>query len=168
VTETISRTAVDATRFSQALSVHAAGVVIITARSEGVAVGLTPTSFSSVSLDPPPVSFYIGRESATWPWLRQADLFAVNILAGHQAQLAARFARKGIDRFAAPTRWSPGPYGTPLLDDVAAHLICTPYETMPIGDHYLVVGLVTDVSVHDPSHPLLYHRGRFGNFVPQT
>ncbi|MFC4535814.1 flavin reductase family protein [Sphaerisporangium dianthi] len=156
----------DGGTFRQALAVHAAGVVVITAQSDGVPVGLTATSFTSVSLDPPLVSFYVDQRSTTWPWLRSADHFAVNVLAGDQAELAARFARKGVDRFAEPTRWRPGPLGAPLLRDVAAHLLCLPYDTFNVGDHVLVVGLVAEAEVHDPDRPLLYHQGRFGDFSP--
>lgn len=95
MTETLSGRAVDAERFRQALAVHAAGVVVVTAQFEGVPVGLTATSFSSVSLTPPLVSFYVDQSSSTWSWLRQADHFAVNVLASDQAEVAARFARKG-------------------------------------------------------------------------
>ncbi|MEU7002169.1 flavin reductase family protein [Nonomuraea sp. NPDC046570] len=156
---------VDADAYRQALARHATGVVIITAAAEGVPVGLTATSFSSVSLTPPLVSFYVDHNSTTWPWLRLADRFAVNVLAGHQHDLATRFARKGIDRFADPTRWNPAPDGTPLLEDVSAHLICTPHTTVDIGDHTLVVGLVTDTSTGRGA-PLLYHQGRYGRFLP--
>ncbi|MFI6298260.1 flavin reductase family protein [Nonomuraea sp. NPDC050790] len=156
---------VDADGFRDALARHAAGVVIVTARPEGVPVGLTATSFSSVSLEPPLVSFYVDRSSTTWPWLRLADHFAVNVLAGDQHDLATRFARRGIDRFAGPTRWHPGPFETPLLDGVAAHLICEPHTTVDIGDHTLVVGLVLECAA-GAGRPLLYHRGRYGRFLP--
>lgn len=160
--------ALDADAYKRALAVHAAGVVVITAMSEGVPVGLTATSFSSVSLDPPLVSFYVDQSSTTWPSLRAADHFAVNVLDSDQADLAARFARKGIDRFAEPTRWRPGPLGAPLLDDVSAHLICLPYERACVGDHVLVVGLVTQAEVRGPGRPLLYHQGRFGRFIANS
>ncbi|MFD1536090.1 flavin reductase family protein [Nonomuraea guangzhouensis] len=157
----------DTDQFRTALAQHAAGVVIVTAKPEGVPVGLTATSFSSVSLDPPLVSFYVDQSSTTWPWLRLADHFAVNVLAGHQHDLATRFARRGIDRFATPTRWRPGPHETPLLEDVSAHLICIPHTTVEIGDHTLVVGLVTAAST-TPARPLLYHRGQYGRFLPHN
>ncbi|WP_326641820.1 flavin reductase family protein [Nonomuraea fuscirosea] len=166
MTDTLPDRAVEAEHFRKALAVHASGVVIITAQNDGVPVGLTATSFSSVSLEPPLVSFYVDRSSSTWPWLRTADHFAVNILASDQAEVAARFARKGIDRFAPPTRWRPGPLGAPLLQDVSAHLVCLPYETAEVGDHILVVGLVAEVTTHSPGRPLLYHQGRFGRFLP--
>ncbi|MGI5270304.1 flavin reductase family protein [Nonomuraea sp. CA-218870] len=157
--------AVEAGRFRRALAVHASGVVVITAQNDGVPVGLTATSFSSVSLEPPLVSFYVDRSSTTWPRLGAADHFAVNILASDQADLAARFARKSADRFAEPTRWRPGPLGAPLLQDVSAHLICLPYERAEVGDHVLVVGLVAEADVHRSGRPLLYHQGRFGRFL---
>ncbi|GII34531.1 flavin reductase family protein [Planotetraspora mira] len=152
--------------FRRALAVHAAGVVVVTARPEDVPVGLTATSFSSVSLEPPLVSFYVAQSSATWPSLRLADHFAVNVLAGDQADIAARFAKKNIDRFAHPTRWGDGPQGVPLLHDVSAHLICRPHHTVEVGDHVLVVGLVTATSVSSAGRPLIYHKGRFGRFLP--
>jgi flavin reductase (DIM6/NTAB) family NADH-FMN oxidoreductase RutF len=166
MTETLSERAVDNEGFRRALAVHAAGVVVVTAQTEGVPVGLTATSFSSVSLNPPLVSFYVDQSSTTWPWLRQAGTFAVNVLAGDQAELASRFARKGVDRFAEPTRWVPGPEGVPLLGGVSAHLVCAPHTTVEIGDHILVVGLVTGTGIGAAGRPLLYHQGRFGRFTP--
>ncbi|MCW2876379.1 MAG: flavin reductase protein [Sphaerisporangium sp.] len=168
MTETLSERAVDNEGFRRALAVHAAGVVVVTAQTEGVPVGLTATSFSSVSLNPPLVSFYVDQSSTTWPWLRQAETFAVNVLASDQAELAARFARKGADRFAEPTRWTPGPDDVPLLGGVSAHLVCVPHTTVEIGDHVLVVGLVTGTGIDTSGRPLLYHQGRFGRFTPHT
>ncbi|MFC4012515.1 flavin reductase family protein [Nonomuraea purpurea] len=165
MTDTLHDRAVAADPFRRALAMHASGVVVITAQNSGVPVGLTATSFASVSLEPPLVSFYVDRSSTTWPRLGAADHFAVNVLTSDQAELAARFARKGIDRFAAPTRWRPGPLGAPLLADVSAHLICLPYERATVGDHILVVGLVVEADVHLPDRPLLYHQGRFGRFL---
>ena len=168
MTELLPDQTIDADRFRRTLALHAAGVVVVTAAPGGVPAGLTATSFTSVSLDPPLVSFCIARTSTTWPSLRAADRFAINILSDAQADLAARFAHRGVDRFAAPTRWRPAPDGTPLLEGVCAHLLCTPYTTTDIGDHILVVGLVTGARIHRPDQPLLYHRGRFGRFRPQT
>ncbi|WP_395107911.1 flavin reductase family protein [Actinomadura sp. SCN-SB] len=163
--------AVDADSFRGALARHAAGVVIITASrsGDGAPVGLTATSFSSASLDPPLVSFYVDRSSTTWPSLRAADRFAVNILAGDQSGLADRFARRGIDRFAAPTAWHlDEAHGLPFLDGACAQIVCRLHNTLDVGDHILVVGLVTAVEAHEGDFPLLYHRGRYGRFLPTT
>ncbi|PZG24500.1 flavin reductase [Spongiactinospora gelatinilytica] len=162
----VAARAIDGEAFRGALQLHAAGVVVITAESDGVPLGLTVTTFTSASLSPPLVSFYIDRGSASAPGLSSSAHFAANILAGGQSELAARFSRKGVDRFAAPTRWHLGPRGLPLLDDVSARLICSLDAATEIGDHILLVGLVMDVSVDPESRPLVYHGRRFGGFLP--
>src|ERR1044071_9519773 len=106
-----ARPAVDAGQFRQALGRHPAGVAIVTLAGPA---GLTVTSFSSASLDPPLVSFYIGHGSSNWPAVQQARHFAVNLMGhGHQ-DTAALFARKGADRFGPATQWQAGPAGLPL------------------------------------------------------
>jgi len=160
-------TGVAAEEFRTALARHAAGVVVVTALPEGGPAGLTATSFTSVSLAPPLVSFYAAQSSATLPALRMARSFAVNILGDGQSELAARFAAKDVDRFAEPTRWRPGPSGEPLLEGAAVHLLCDWYATHSVGDHWLIVGRVTGIEQGGPeAAPLLYHRGRFGRFHP--
>ncbi|ASU85387.1 flavin reductase [Nocardiopsis gilva YIM 90087] len=146
---------------------HPAGVVIVTASVDGQPVGLTATSFTSVSLNPPLVAFYIAESSSTWSRLRLAGEFGVHLLAEEQSDLAARFARKDVDRFAEPTSWRPGPEAVPLLDGASAHLVCRRFDTRLIGDHWLVVGEVTHTLVlEDLRPPLLYHGGAFGGFAP--
>jgi len=157
---------VSAEQFRQLLRHHPAGVVIVTADVAGRPVGLTATSFTSVSLNPPLVSFYIAATSSTWTRLSRANSFGVHLLGADQADLAARFAARGVDRFAPPTRWSHDPAGVPALEGVAARLVCRRYDTRLIGDHWLVVGRVVHSVVHDASRPpLLYHRGSFGGFT---
>lgn len=136
--------AVSAGVFRQSLARHAAGVVIVTLPGPA---GLTVTSFSSASLDPPLVSFYIGHGSSNWPSVRSATCFAVNVLGHGQQEVAARFARKGADRFGPLTRWSHGPSGLPLLAGATTHLICARHAPVTVGDHDLVIGEVT------PGHP---------------
>ncbi|WP_106397889.1 flavin reductase family protein [Actinocorallia populi] len=149
--------------FRRALGSHAAGVVVVTGTAEGEPVGLTATSFSSVSLDPPLVSFYASHGTSTGPRLLRSPWFAINVLAEGQHELAARFARRGEDRFAG-TAWRLGEQGVPLLEGAAARLVCRRGNTVDIGDHSLVVGLVTAAEVADLP-PLLYLRGGFGRFT---
>jgi len=153
--------ALSAELFRQAMSRHAAGVVIVTLAGPSGPGGLTVTSFSSASLDPPLVSFYIGHGSSNWPAIRDAQHFAVNLIGeGHQS-LAHRFALKGQDRFAPPTRWNRGPKDLPLLSDATTHLICATESLVTVGDHELVVGLVLDAALGSGDRPLLHHQGRF-------
>ena len=149
---------VDAGTFRQALARHAAGVVIVTLPGPA---GLTVTSFSSASLAPPLVSFYIGHGSSNWPAVREAEHFAVNLMGHGQEAVAARFARKGADRFGPPTRWHHGPAGLPLLGGATTHLICTRHALVTVGDHELVIGQVTQAILGTGEPPLLHHQGRF-------
>jgi flavin reductase (DIM6/NTAB) family NADH-FMN oxidoreductase RutF len=149
---------VDAETFRHALSRHAAGVVIVTLPGPA---GLTVTSFSSASLDPPLVSFYIGHGSSNWPAVRSAGHFAVNLMGHGQEEVATRFARKGADRFGPATRWRPGPGGLPLLAGATTHLICARHTLVTVGDHELVVGQVTHAIIGTGAPPLLHHQGQF-------
>ncbi len=124
---------------------------------------MTATSFTSVSLTPPLVSFYIDDRSGTWPSIRDAGAFAVNILGEDQRGVASRFATRGIDRFAPPTCWHTGPEGLPLIEGAVGHVLCRKHDLLGVGDHWLVVGRVADADL-GVGHPLLYHRGRYGRF----
>ncbi|MFS4094713.1 flavin reductase family protein [Streptomyces sp. AF1A] len=140
---------------------HAAGVAVITARGDDGPVGFTATSLTSVSAEPPMISFGVGTGASSWPAIARTDHVGVHILGEHQSELAATFARSGADRFAAPTVWREGPEGVPVLDDVLAWLVCRIVGRVPAGDHRIVLA---EVVLGDPSgagRPLLYHQGRF-------
>jgi flavin reductase (DIM6/NTAB) family NADH-FMN oxidoreductase RutF len=140
---------------------HAAGVAFITARGENGPVGFTATSLSSVSAQPPMLSFGISTGASSWPAISGAGHVGVHILGEHQEQLAATFARSGADRFGAPTAWREGPEGVPVLDGVLAWLVCRVVARVPAGDHRIVLA---EVVLGDPAgsgRPLLYHQGRF-------
>ena len=133
----------------------------------GAATGFTASSLASVSLAPPLVSFGVDRTAGSAPAVCRAPAFAVNLLGADQAELAARFARRGADRFGPPTRWEPGPDGLPLLTDALGHLVCRRHRVLALGDHWLVVGLVTAFGTGEGSAagPLLYHDRRYGGFT---
>ncbi|MFG2025539.1 flavin reductase family protein [Streptomyces sp. NPDC048825] len=140
---------------------HAAGVAVITAQSGGGPVGFTATSLTSVSAEPPMISFGVGTRASSWPVISETEYVGVHILGEHQRELADTFARSGADRFGAPTGWREGPEGVPVLDDVLAWLVCRIVARVPAGDHRLILA---EVVLGDPSgagRPLLYHQGRF-------
>ncbi|MEV6327617.1 flavin reductase family protein [Streptomyces sp. NPDC051909] len=140
---------------------HAAGVAVITAYGEGRPVGFTATSLNSVAAEPPLISFGVGTGSSSWPVLAGAEHVGVHILGEHQADLAATFARSGADRFGAPTRWSHGPEGVPVLDGVLAWLVCRVVARVPAGDHRIVIAEAVAGDPDGAGRPLLYHQGRF-------
>ncbi|EPH45044.1 flavin reductase family protein [Streptomyces aurantiacus] len=139
---------------------HAAGVAVITAR-DADPVGFTATSLTSVSAEPPMISFGIGTGASSWPVISRAEHVGVHILGEHQHELATTFARSGADRFGAPTRWSKGPHGVPVLDGVLAWLVCRIVARVPAGDHRVVLAEVLAGDSEGAGRPLLYHQGRF-------
>jgi flavin reductase (DIM6/NTAB) family NADH-FMN oxidoreductase RutF len=153
--------AIQSDLFRSLLRRHAAGVVVITTAGDSP-VGFTATSFTSVSLQPPLVSFCLSRGSSSWPAISVADHVAVHVLTDAQEHLARTFATSGIDRFAEPTRWRTGPHGLPILDGVLAVLVCRITERIEAGDHAIVLAEPVDgAHLTDDSAPLLYHMGRY-------
>ncbi|MET7475194.1 flavin reductase family protein [Streptomyces sp. NPDC005648] len=140
---------------------HAAGVAVITARGDAGPVGFTATSLTSVSAEPPLLSFGISLGASSWPAISETEHIGVHLLGDHQQELAATFARSGADRFGSPTAWSEGPEGVPVLDDVLAWLVCRIVGRVPAGDHRIVLAEVVLGDPSGPGSPLLYHQGRF-------
>jgi flavin reductase (DIM6/NTAB) family NADH-FMN oxidoreductase RutF len=150
---------VDPDRFRVLLRRQAASVAVVTA--EGVPpVGFTATSFTSVSLRPPLVSFCLDRSSSSWPTVACAGHVAVHLLGVDQRDIARTFATSGIDRFAAPTRWRPGAHDVPVLDGALAVLVCRVVERVHAGDHAIVLAEPV-LGEHQEGLPLLYHMGRY-------
>lgn len=148
-------------QFRTAFRGHPAGVVVVTVPGAGRPAGFTATSVASLSLDPALLSFGISKTASSWPHLRDSPTAVVHFLASEHEYLARRFATSGIDRFAAPTRFSTLPDGEPVLDDVANWLLVDIEARVPAGDHRLVVGRVTRAHVGTRQRPLLYHDGRY-------
>ncbi|MEU4893418.1 flavin reductase family protein [Streptomyces sp. NPDC044780] len=139
---------------------HPSGVTVVTVPGPA---GFTATSFTSVSLEPALVSFYLSAGASTAPAVRSAEVFAVHLLGADQQQLARDFARSGVDRFAG-VGWTPAAGGVPILTDVPAWLTAQPVLLQQIGDHLLVVGRVLDAGGPATGAPLVHHDGGFGTF----
>lgn len=152
---------VESGRMREVLGHFASGVVVVTAATQDGPVGFTCQSFSSLSLEPPLVSFAPARTSSTWPRIRAVGTFCVSVLAAQQAVISTTFARSGTDKFAG-VAWEPAPSGAPKLLDVAAWIDCTLEQEFPGGDHTIVVGRVRQLGADASRGPLLFHRGAYG------
>lgn len=161
---------VDKPTMREVMGHFVSGIVVVTgidATGSGTAepVGFTCQSFFSLSLDPPLISFSPSRTSVTWPRIRRAGAFCVNVLAAHHSGHSQAFARSGGDKFAG-IDWAPAPSGAPVLDGVCAWVDCTLEAEHDGGDHTIVVGRVTGLGADAAGSPLLYHRGAYGLTVP--
>jgi len=145
--------------FRAAMRQHAKGVAIITAGLDEPA-GFCATSLSSVSLEPPIVSFTVGLRSSSWPVVRTARL------AAGQADLAHRFGQKEVPRFGPQTRWHRDAFGLPVLDDALAWLVVALARHVPVGDHALVIGRVIAARHTAGPAPLIHVDGQFVPLAP--
>ena len=156
----------DEAHFRQVLGRFCTGVTVITAVADGETVGFTAQSFTSLSLHPPLVSFCPGRTVASWPRIRAAGTFAVNVLSDQQEAVSRRFASRGADKFRG-VGWRPGPAtGSPLLDGCISWVEGRVVAEHDAGDHFLVVGEVLDLDIGVEARPLLFYRGGYGRFEP--
>lgn len=149
-----------ADRFREALGAYPTGVSVITATGEDGPSGATANSVTSLSIAPPMMLACLDRGSRTLASVRASGRFAVNCLAGDQAELARRFAGKddeavkweGID-------WKTAE-GSPRIAGVVAFLACEVEQMIDGGDHLIVTGAV--LSAHaSPGAPLVFHRGDY-------
>lgn len=144
---------------------RADGVAVITADAGTGPVGFTATSVVSLSLEPAMVSFSLAAGSSSFPAVDRAHHAAINFLDADQSGIAVRFASKGIDRFAGPTRWSALPDGTPVLDDAPSRLHGRIAHRFAVGDHHIIVLRLLTAEVRRPYRPLVYHDGGYGLVV---
>jgi flavin reductase (DIM6/NTAB) family NADH-FMN oxidoreductase RutF len=151
-------------QFRRALRQWPSGVSVVTSFASEP-VGLTVSSFFSVSLVPPLVGACLDRKSATLPVILGTRLFGVNVLSAQQSELSERFATadesvrfQGVPLFAAPSARSP------LLAGAVLHLDCRLEAAHDAGDHVLCVGSI-QLAVSHPGEPLLFHGSRYHRLV---
>ncbi|PYC17726.1 flavin reductase family protein [Pseudomonas mosselii] len=155
-------TAIEPLRFREALGHYASGITVITSHSDGEPLGFTCQSFYSVSMNPPLVSFSVMSSSASYPGIRQAGRFAVNILSGEQVGISNQFARRGTDKWQG-IEWQTSPLGNPIIAGSLHWLDCEIHAEHAAGDHLIVIGEVKALNVQDAdaAQPLLYFKGQY-------
>ncbi|MET8153564.1 flavin reductase family protein [Actinoplanes sp. NPDC049668] len=154
-------------RLREVFGIFPSGVVAVAALVNGVPVGLAASSFTSVSLEPPLVSFSIANRSKTWPDLRRAEQLGVTILADHHSAVARQLAG-AVDRRFDGLSLTASAQGAVTLDDGLAQFDTTVHDEVLAGDHTIVLlrlRAVRHAGRADPS-PLVFHRSRFGRLQP--
>jgi flavin reductase len=159
---------VDRQRFKSALRRWASGVTIVTTRAGDRVIGMTASSFASVSLDPPLVLVCADKKSHTHPLIAESGVFAVNVLADDQGELSHRFAFTGNEdvRFEGLV-CREGSTGCLWLPGSLAVLDCRVVACHDAGDHVIYVGEVQDVDVDESKEPLLYYDATYRRLRPR-
>lgn len=159
-----ARMAIDATAFRKVLGQFASGVTVVTTTHDNTFFGMTASSFTSVSLDPPLVLFCADKRARSGTMVSPAGFFAVNILDENQRDLSDLFAGKGTDEERAEKLARIGRTavtGAPILDSALAWLDCRVDQQIDAGDHLVYVGRVVASGVRGEGRPLLYWHGGY-------
>jgi flavin reductase (DIM6/NTAB) family NADH-FMN oxidoreductase RutF len=150
--------------FRGAMRLLAGGVSVITVGRDKDISGMTVTSVSSLSIEPPTLIVSVNRGSSSWPLLRCHGAFGVNLLNADQLDVAERFAGKGgirgVDRFAG-ANWRAGLSGVPLLEGALAAIECEVEEVFERHSHAIVIGRVLEVRTLKPASALVYWQGQY-------
>ncbi len=151
--------------FRRACGRFATGVAVASVMdAQGTPHGLTVSSFTSVSLDPPLILICLGHAVTSIDLFRASSCFGINVLTEVQRDLAERFARKGHDRFDG-LEWHRGETGAPLLAGVLANIECRVRQRVAAGDHDIFVGEMVAARVAAGT-PLIHFASRYRGLAP--
>lgn len=153
----------DTQRFRDALGQFPTGVTIVTSMTAGGdRLGMTISSFNSLSLDPPLVLFSMSRAANSFVAWQQAKRYAINVLSEDQEELSNKFARAKAEKWIGQTILG-GKSGVPLLPNAVIAFECEAYDRHDGGDHEIFVGRV--VGLHENrakrGHPLVFFGGQY-------
>ena len=151
---------IDVTPFRRALGCFATGVAVATTLdNKGAGIGMTISSFNSVSMNPPLILWSIACTATSYDDFLGADCFAVNVLTAKQKNLSEHFARSGPNEFDGISHYE-GLQGVPLIPECAAVFECRTEHRYEGGDHTIIVGRV-ERFIDSDADALLFYRGRF-------
>lgn len=149
--------------FRETMGQFCTGVVVVAGVDEGGMTGFSAQSFVSLSLQPPLIAVCPAKSSTSWPRIRNAGRFCINVLAEDQQAVSETFAQSGR---VADIGWRTGVSGAPILDGVLAYVDCALEAEHDAGDHTVAVGRVLDIDILNRSgSPLLFFRGGYGGFA---
>ena len=146
----------------QAMRIYPQGVTVVTMDTPEGPRGLTVSSFTSVSLEPPLVLISIAKSSGLHDLFGDAKAYAINFLADDQKSVSDRFAgRTDVkDRFQG-IRHSKGPAGSPIIDGARAAIECRAWEVHEGGDHSILIGEVVYAKAINSKRPLVYYSQQY-------
>lgn len=134
------------------------GVIALCGSDANVPVGMSASSFTSISLTPALVTVSIQNSSKTWPKLRGLPQLGISILSDHQSEVCRALAGQG-DRF-ANTDWKQTPTGAVFIRDAVAGFECTLVQEIEAGDHLIALLEIESMWVDRSQTPLVFHQGQ--------
>lgn len=153
----------DSRTFRKALGCFPTGVTVVTTAGRGDAppVGVTISSFTSVSLEPPLILFCLDLKNVDLPTFVANGSFAVNVLREDQRELSIRFAGRTLANKFADIEYAVWETGAPILGGCLAVLECRVARMHEEGDHMVFIGEVVRLDYSQAGQPLAYWRGAY-------
>jgi flavin reductase (DIM6/NTAB) family NADH-FMN oxidoreductase RutF len=146
--------------FRRALALFPTGVTVVTSVGDAGPSGATANAVTSLSIDPPMMLACLDRGSRTLRSVRASGLFAVNVLAAGQGELARRFSGKDPEA----RKWEGIDWqvrdGSPRIEGALVWIRCRLRDLIDGGDHLIVTGAVLRVQATE-GEPLIFHRGAY-------
>ena len=155
--------------FRAAMRSYAATVTVVTASDGRRRHGMTATSVTSLSLEPPSLIVCINQTTLLHDILLSARRFCVNVLTRDHSRLSAAFsgAVPPEQRFELG-EWKQTADGIDFLVDAQTRVFCRKVAMIPFGSHSIVIGEVDDIGSSETAGPLLYRDANYCVSVPQV
>ena len=146
--------------YRDALGQFPTGVAIVSTVYRETALAMTINSFSSVSLDPRLVLWSVDHGSNRYEVFRDAQHFAISILAANQGEIARQCAQFA-ELSKTNVQWTPSAHRVPLISEALVHFECESHAVHTAGDHDVIIGEVIrfDRPKHSPA--LMFHQSEF-------
>ena len=155
---------VDVSTFRNVFASVAGAVSVLTLGEGDKRTGLTATSVSAFSAEPPTVAILVNTSSSSWNAIQSEQRFCINILARDQEAVAHNFAGrgglKGVERFAG-AEWTTLQSGAPVLQGALANIDCLLDEAIVRHSHAIVLGRIVALRSNPAARPLLYWQRAF-------
>lgn len=156
---------VDPDQFRTAMRRWATGVTVVTAQNAGQRHGMTVSSFTSISLEPPLVLISLEQGVKTNLMIQASGFFGVTILGEDQDFVSDRFAGRIPDiedRF-EDLEVITLQTGAPLLENSLAGFDCRVVSATDAGTHTIFLGEVIALRIGQESRPLVYFERAYHN-----
>lgn len=150
--------------FRNAMRLSANSVAIVTTLRGHAPVGMTVTSWCSLSIDPPSLLVCLNVSSQTAAAILESGFFCVNLLSESQQHLANTFAGRSLGERFGTAAWRECETGAPVLDGALASFECTLTDALRPTSHHIYVGEVGMVH-RGAGRPLLYCERDYGRIV---
>jgi flavin reductase (DIM6/NTAB) family NADH-FMN oxidoreductase RutF/DNA-binding GntR family transcriptional regulator len=157
-----SQATLDPQHFRHVIGHLASGVTVVTTRVDDQPHGMTASSVTSLSMNPPMMLACLNRATPTTQAVSRSGFYSVNVLGQGHALLAQQFAVPSEDKF-RDVEVVDGVLGAPLLVGALAHIECEVTEETTGGTHSIFLGRVARATAGE-GQPLTYFRGGFGRF----